>query len=128
MLRQEREERRKARLLQVREQERSFAKAVRDNVKTKKQEERKAMAEHLQAVLAASQEAELRELEAHYRARQRQIGQGHREAQHVTEVNSSGSCEKKCEIHVRQARHADASVNTQWWCLQMMTAKKINCV
>lgn len=87
MLRQQREDRRKARLLEVREQERSFAKKVRDNVRTKKREERRAMEEHLQAVLAASQETELQELEAHYQARQKQIGQGHREAQHVIQVN-----------------------------------------
>ena len=86
LLHQQREDRRKARLLEVREQERSFAKKVRDNVRTKKQEERRAMEEHLQAMLAASQEAELRELEAHYQARQKQIGQGHRQAQHVTQV------------------------------------------
>ena len=86
LLRQQREDRRKARLLEVREQERSFAKKVRDNVRTKKQEERRTMEEHLQAVLVASQEAELRELEAHYQARQKQIGQGHRQAQHVTQV------------------------------------------
>ena len=86
LLRQQREERRKARLLQVREQERSFAKKVRNNVRTKKQEERRAMEEHLEAVLAASREAELRELEAHYQSRQRQIGRGHKEAQHITQV------------------------------------------
>lgn len=86
LLHQQREDRRRARLLEVREQERSFAKKVRDNVRTKKQEERRAMEEQLQAVLAASQEAELRELEAHYQARRKQIGQGHRQAQHVAQV------------------------------------------
>lgn len=94
MLRQQKEERRKARLLQVREQEKSFAKKVRDNVKAKKEEERRTVEEHLQAVLAASEEAERHELEARYHHRQKQIGQGHRQAQHIVEV-----CQT-CHLHV----------------------------
>ena len=86
MLRQQREERRKARLLEVREQEKNFARKVRDNVKAKREEEKRAVEEHLQAVLAASEEAELRELEACYQCRQKQIGQGHKQAQHIIEV------------------------------------------
>ena len=86
LLRQQREERRKARLVQVREQEKTFAKKVRSNVKTKKQEEIRAIEEHLQAVLAASEQAELCELKARYESRQRRIGQGHREAQHIIQV------------------------------------------
>ena len=86
LLRQQREERRKARLLEVREQENNFAKKVRDNVKAKREEERRAVEEQLQAVIAASEEAELRELEAHYLCRQKQIGQGHKQAQHIIEV------------------------------------------
>ena len=72
--------------MQVRQQERNFAKKVRENVRTKKEEEQRAVEEHLQAVLAASEEAELQEIEAHYQSRQKQIGQGHRQAQHITEV------------------------------------------
>ena len=92
LLRQQREDRRRARLLEVREQERNFAKKIRVNVRTKKQEERRAMEEQLQAVLAASQEAELRELEAHYQTRRKQIGQGHRQAQHVAQVKERLHC------------------------------------
>lgn len=72
--------------MQVRDQEKSFAKKVRNNVKTKKQEERRVVEGHLRALLAASEEAELRELEARYNSRQKQIGQGHRAAQHIIEV------------------------------------------
>lgn len=86
LLRQQREERRKARLLEVREQEKNFARKVRDNVKAKREEERRAVEEQLQAVLAASEEAELRELEACYQCRRKQIGQGHKQAQHIIEV------------------------------------------
>ena len=86
LLRQQREERRKARLIQVREQEKTFAKRVRNSVKTKKQEERTAIEEHLQAVLAASEQAELQELRARYESRQKHIGQGHREAEHIVQV------------------------------------------
>lgn len=87
MLSQQREERRKARIVQVRQQEKDFAKKVRDNVRTKKEEERRAIEERLQGVLAASEEAELRELEARYQLREKQMGLGHREAQHVILVS-----------------------------------------
>lgn len=85
-LHRQREERRKARLLQVRKQEKAFAKSVREEVKTKKEAERRAIQEHLDAALAASHDAELREIESRYLSRMGQIGKGHSDAQHINEV------------------------------------------
>lgn len=50
MLHQQREERRKARLVQVREQERALARKMRDEVKIKREEEKKLLEEHLQVI------------------------------------------------------------------------------
>lgn len=50
LLHQQREERRKARLVQVRKQERAFAQRVRDEVKIKREEEKKLLEEHLQVI------------------------------------------------------------------------------
>lgn len=50
LLHQQREERRKARLVQVREQERAFARKMRDEVKIKREEEKKLLEEHLQVI------------------------------------------------------------------------------
>ena len=50
LLHQQREERRKARLVQVREQERAFAQRVRDDVKIKREEEKRLLEEHLQVI------------------------------------------------------------------------------
>lgn len=50
MLHQQREKRRKARLVQVREQERAFARKMRDEVKIKREEEKKLLEEHLQVI------------------------------------------------------------------------------
>ncbi len=48
LIRQKREERRKARMVQVREQERAFAKRVREDVREKREEERRLLEDHLQ--------------------------------------------------------------------------------
>lgn len=53
LLHQQREERRKARLVQVRKQERAFAQRVRDEVKIKREEEKKLLEEHLQVIRQA---------------------------------------------------------------------------
>ena len=50
LLHQQREERRKARLVQVREQERALARKMRDEVKIKREEEKKLLEEHLQVI------------------------------------------------------------------------------
>ena len=50
LLHQQREARRKARLVQVRKQERAFAQRVRDEVKIKREEEKKLLEEHLQVI------------------------------------------------------------------------------
>ena len=50
LLHQQREERRKARLVQVREQERAFARKMRDEVKIKREEEKKLLEEHLHVI------------------------------------------------------------------------------
>ena len=51
LLRQQREERRRARLVQVREQERVFAQRVRDEVRSKREAERRLLEEHLQVII-----------------------------------------------------------------------------
>ena len=52
LLRHHRDERRRARLVQVREQERLFARKVREEVKGKREEERRVLEQHLQVTRA----------------------------------------------------------------------------
>ncbi len=80
------EERRKARLLQVREQEKILARQLREKVKMKREAERLVLKEHVDAALAEAHEVELRELEEKYLSRVNSVGQGHRDAQQVNEV------------------------------------------
>ena len=82
------EERRKARLVQVREQEKSLARQLRERVKNKRESERKVLKEHVDAALAETHEAELRELESKYLSRVGSVGQGHRDAQQINKVHS----------------------------------------
>lgn len=84
------EERRKARLVQVREQEKHFARQVRERVRDKRETERRVLKEHVNAALADAHETELRELESKYLSRVDSVGQGHRDAQQINEVWVNG--------------------------------------
>ncbi len=86
ILRRQQEERRKARLIQVREQDRGLARRVRDGVHSKKEKERCVLDIHYQASLANAHQRELRELERRYLSRVEQFGIGHRDAQNSMKV------------------------------------------
>ncbi len=71
----------------MREQEKRLARQLREKVKTKRETERKVFQEHVDNVLAEAQEMELRQLEEKYLSRVNSVGQGHRDAQQVSEVS-----------------------------------------
>ncbi len=72
----------------MREQEKRLARQLREKVKTKRETERKVLQEHVDNVLAEAQEMELRQLEEKYLSRVNSVGQGHRDAQQVSEVST----------------------------------------
>ena len=74
------------RLIQVREQDRGLAQRVREGVHNKKKRERHVLENHLQANLANAHQEELRQLEARYLSRVKQLGQGHRAAEIMMQV------------------------------------------
>ena len=80
MLQKRQEEKRKARLLQVREQDRGLAHKVRQGVQRKRNLEKYVHETHLRAALAGAQQRKLDELEACYEARMGELGLGHRTA------------------------------------------------
>lgn len=96
VLQKQQDERRKARLIQVREQDRGLARRVRQGVHGKRELEKCILESHLQAALASDHQRELRELEARYLAKTGELGQAHRAAQNTMQV-ASYAC-------VRQAR------------------------
>jgi len=83
------EARRKARLVQVREQERSLARQLRERVRNKRDSERRLLQQHVDTVLAETHQGELKDLEEKYLSRVNVVGQGHRDAQQVSEVRTS---------------------------------------
>lgn len=85
-MKQKQEEKRRARLVQVRQQERSFARKMCKDVQSKRDNERRLLDSHIQASLANAYQEELKQLEAHYSSRVGQMGQGHRAAQQVMQV------------------------------------------
>ena len=87
VLQKQQEERRKARLLQVREQERGLAHTVRSGVQREREMERATLEAHLREALADAQQRELSELEACYQARVGELGKGHKAALDHLEVS-----------------------------------------
>ncbi|XP_011408325.1 PREDICTED: centrosomal protein of 295 kDa-like [Amphimedon queenslandica] len=83
LLQKEMRERRKIRLLQVREQEKEFARQMRNNVRLKKEEERKILEQHIKDNLVREHEEKLRQLEETLTARRQQVGQAQRDAQNI---------------------------------------------
>lgn len=89
VLKQKKEKKRRARLLQVREQERGLARRMCQDVQSKRDDEKRLLDYHIQASLANAYQEELKQLEAHYSARIGQMGQGHRAAEQVMQVCTS---------------------------------------
>ncbi|CAI8002158.1 Centrosomal protein of 295 kDa [Geodia barretti] len=83
VLRSQREERRKARLVQVREQEKEAARRARDAEREKREREKRLLQDNIQSHLQASHAAELAAVEQRYTSASRHIGLGHRQAQIV---------------------------------------------
>jgi hypothetical protein len=83
VLRSQREERRKARLVQVREQEKEAARRARDAEREKREREKRLLQDNIQSHLQASHAAELAAVEQKYTSASRHIGLGHRQAQIV---------------------------------------------
>ena len=79
-------EKRRTRLLQVREQERGLARKMCKNVQARKENEQKALDEQIEALLAKESQQELRQLESLYNSRVRQMGKGHRDAYRISQV------------------------------------------
>lgn len=80
------EEKRRARLIQVREQGRDLARRMCQDVQSKRDSERRLLNDHVKACLASAYQEELKQLEVEYSTRVGQIGQGHRAAQHAMQV------------------------------------------
>jgi hypothetical protein len=78
--------RRKARLIQVRQQDKGLAHKIRHDVLNKKEQERQCLEAHLRANWACSHQKKLKELEARYLSTVEELGRGHREAQNVEQV------------------------------------------
>lgn len=79
-------EKRKLRLLQVREQEKGLARKICRNVQARKENEHRARDEQLNTLLAKESQKELEGLESLYSSRLRQMGKGHRDAYSVSQV------------------------------------------
>ncbi|XP_075448629.1 centrosomal protein of 295 kDa isoform X3 [Ascaphus truei] len=80
LLKQERERRRKLRLQQVREQEKSIAQQIRQDVKQRRDQQLQQLAEELRAEWQAAQAEKLKALERVYLSSLKAIGEGHRQA------------------------------------------------
>ena len=79
-------EKRKIRLLQVREQERGLAREMCDRVQARKENEQRAQEAQMRAHLAKENLKELENLESLYRNRMKQFGKGHMDACHAAQV------------------------------------------
>ncbi|KAL7983255.1 hypothetical protein Chor_000131 [Crotalus horridus] len=80
LLKEEHERRRKLRLQQVREQERNIALQIRQDVKQRRDEHLKQLAEELAAEWQKTQDEKIKALENLYLSSLRAIGEGHNEA------------------------------------------------
>ncbi|XP_039194045.1 centrosomal protein of 295 kDa isoform X1 [Crotalus tigris] len=80
LLKEEHERRRKLRLQQVREQERNIALQIRQDVKQRRDEHLKQLAEELAAEWQKTQDEKIKALENLYLSSLRAIGEGHKEA------------------------------------------------
>ncbi|XP_070605708.1 centrosomal protein of 295 kDa isoform X2 [Erythrolamprus reginae] len=80
LLKEEHERRRKLRLQQVREQERNIAFQIRQDVKQRRDEHLKQLAEELAAKWQKTQEEKIKALENLYLSSLRAVGEGHKEA------------------------------------------------
>jgi len=85
-LKQRLNEKRKIRLLQVREQERGLAREMCSRVQARKENEQQAQEAQMRAHLAKSSLKELEDLEYLYRNRMREFGKGHRDARDTAQV------------------------------------------
>ena len=90
MLHKTKAERRKARLIQVRQQDKGLAHKVRQDVQCKKLQEQRLLEAHLRANLANCHQKKLKELEVHFLSRVGEFGRGHREAQSMVQVGGGG--------------------------------------
>lgn len=79
-------ERRKARIIQVREQDRGLAYKLRQEINDKKELERRALQERLQDNYANAHHKKMKDLELHYFARMEELGMAHKEAQIIEQV------------------------------------------
>ncbi|ETE62959.1 Centrosomal protein, partial [Ophiophagus hannah] len=80
LLKEEHERRRKLRLQQVRQQERNIALQIRQDVKQRRDEHLKQLAEELEAEWQKTQDEKIKALENLYLSSLRAIGEGHKEA------------------------------------------------
>ncbi|XP_058041120.1 centrosomal protein of 295 kDa [Ahaetulla prasina] len=80
LLKEEHERRRKLRLQQVREQERNIALQIRQDVKQRRDEHLKQLAEELEAEWQKTQDEKIKALENLYLSSLRAVGEGHKEA------------------------------------------------
>ncbi|XP_026535704.1 centrosomal protein of 295 kDa isoform X1 [Notechis scutatus] len=80
LLKEEHERRRKLRLQQVRQQERNIALQIRQDVKQRRDEHLKQLAEELESEWQKTQDEKIKALENLYLSSLRAIGEGHKEA------------------------------------------------
>jgi hypothetical protein len=80
LINNEREKRRKLRIIQVREQEKEFARHVRENTQRKRQEEKRILEDHLKEHAIKEHHEQLCRLREALTARRDQIGQAQRDA------------------------------------------------
>ena len=92
---QQKEQRRKTRLLQVRQQQRVFAKKLREDVKKKREEEGRLLFRHLTAQYDAFCEEELDKLQEKCQKQLQMIGIGHLHANNQTANDEVSSRIKK---------------------------------
>lgn len=101
-IRKENEQRRKTRLIQVRQQQRVFAKKLRDDVKKKREEERRLLLNHLNAQHEAFCEDELDRLEEKCRRQLQMIGDGHLHAKTQAASDEVSSRMKKLKANKQE--------------------------
>ncbi|XP_043115230.1 centrosomal protein of 295 kDa isoform X3 [Puntigrus tetrazona] len=108
LLREEQDRRRKARLRQVREQERFIARQVRRQVQERRQQQLQTLADSLQLEWKQQQTLRIQALSSHYQLSLSSLGHGHRSAQE-NEPDVEALAQRSVERQERaEERHREA--------------------